>query len=95
MGNMPKRFRNIIGARVKALRTKRELTQEQLLARLQIAGLDHYTRETVAKIEGNIRSVFDYEVPIIAQCLDVEIAELMPRKAVLTKALPDLIQGHR
>ena len=92
---MSKRFRNIIGAQVKALRTGKELTQEQLLARLQIAGLDHFSRETVAKIEGNIRSVYDYEIPILADCLGVEVGSLFPKLPQLRKSLPDVIRGHR
>ena len=48
------------------------MTQEQLAALLGTAGLHNFDRVTVAKVEGQIRSVFDYELAIIARILKVD-----------------------
>jgi transcriptional regulator with XRE-family HTH domain len=73
---MPLRFRNCIGPRVRQLRVERGLTQDQLAARLQIAGLHSIDRVALAKIESQIRSAFDYEVVVIASELGVGPIEL-------------------
>lgn len=77
------------------LRKARELTQEELAAKLQLAGLHSLDRVAVAKIETQIRSVFDYEMAIIAQVMGVEMAELMPSIERLKKDLDSLIKGLR
>ena len=63
------------------MRGERNLTQEELATKLQLAGLD-LDRIAVAKIEARIRSVFDYELAVIAHLLAV------------TKELPKLRRGH-
>lgn len=92
---MNKRFRNCIGSQMRDLRKARELTQEELAAKLQLAGLHSLDRVAVAKIETQIRSVFDYEMAIIAQVMGVEMAELMPSIERLKKDLDSLIKGLR
>lgn len=92
---MAKRFRNCIGPQVRALRKKKELTQDQLAARLQLAGLHSVDRVTVAKIESQIRSVFDYELPVIAGVLGVPSDELLPSTRQLKASLDDLIAGEK
>lgn len=54
------------------------LTQEEFAAKLQLAGLHSIDRVTVAKIESQIRSVFDFEMALLAQTLKVEMSDLMP-----------------
>jgi len=54
------------------------LTQEELAAKLQLAGLHSADRVTVAKIESQIRSVFDFELAVIAKVLGTDPASLMP-----------------
>jgi transcriptional regulator with XRE-family HTH domain len=58
---MSRRYRNCIGPRVRELRMSKSLTQDQLAARLQLAGLHTLDRVGVAKIESQLRSVFDFE----------------------------------
>lgn len=50
---------------------------------------------TVAKIESQIRSVFDFELGVIAQVLEAEAAALLPSSKALKAALDDLIEGRR
>ena len=92
---MAKRFRNCIGPQVRKLRNAKGLTQEQLSARMQLAGLHSIDRVGVAKIEAQIRSVFDYEAAVIAAELSVDPSDLFPAKKVLKVDLNDLISGKR
>lgn len=71
------------------------LTQEQLAAKLQLAGLHSADRVTVAKIESQIRSVFDFELVMIAKVLKTDPASLMPSPEKLKKDLDALIDGQR
>ena len=69
------------------------MTQEELAAKLQLAGPD-LDRIAVAKIEARIRSVFDYELAVIAHVLAVFTNDLLPRSATLIKELPSLRRGY-
>lgn len=71
----------------------KSLTQDQLAARLQLAGLHHLDRVAVAKIEAQLRSVFDYELAVIARELGVDPTRLLPAASVLRDDLDDLISG--
>ena len=71
------------------------LTQEELAAKLQLAGLHSLDRVTVAKIESQIRSVFDFELVMIAKVLGTDPAALMPTPEKLKKDLDALIDGQR
>lgn len=87
-----RRFRNSIGPQLRRLRTDRDLTQDALAGKLQRAGLD-MDRTAVAKIETRLRSVFDFELAMIARVLGVSTDLLMPRNAVLDEELPHLMNG--
>ena len=89
----PRRFRNAAGPQIARVRGERNLTQEELATKLQVAGLD-LDRIAVAKIEARIRSVYDYELAVIARLLAVPADELLPTGVVLARLLPDLRQGH-
>jgi len=93
---MARRFRNLIGPRIREFREKMGLTQDQLAARLQNAGLENFDRVVVAKIESQIRSVYDFEVIILANVLKRELREILGfTHAEVKKALPNLLTGHR
>jgi transcriptional regulator with XRE-family HTH domain len=67
--------RNIIGKRIKKIRQLREITQEQLAARLTIQGIE--TDQTmISKIEEQIRGIPDYEVKAFSIALGVSIEDL-------------------
>ncbi|KYN90700.1 DNA-binding protein [Vibrio cidicii] len=66
---------NVTGKQIKKLRIERGLTQEQLAARCNVAGLD-ITRSTLAKVESGVRQVTDTEVQLFAKILKVSEGEL-------------------
>lgn len=72
---MPKQ--NLIGPAIRCLRVERDLTQEALAARCQVAGWD-LSRETLSKIEAQVRRVNDAEVRMLAHVLRCEMRELFP-----------------
>lgn len=92
---MSRRYRNCIGPQVRRLRMDKALTQDQFAARLQIAGLHSLDRVAVAKIESQIRSVFDFELVIIAGELGVEVTGLLPPSRDLKLDLENLMAGKR
>lgn len=72
-----RRGHNVIGPRVRAARLKCRppLSQNDLVARLGVAGLD-MDRPTVTRIENGQRYLRDYEIIAIAQVLKVSVASL-------------------
>ncbi len=92
---MARRYRNILGPNVRKLRQQAGLTQDDLAARLQLAGLDNIDRVAVAKIESQIRSLYDFEAIVLAQVLKVTYETLMdiPHQR-LKGALSALVKGE-
>lgn len=74
---MSQRFRNILGPNIRKWRKKAGLSQDDLAARLQLAGLENIDRVAVAKIESQIRSLFDYELIVIGIVLKVSSEEMI------------------
>ena len=72
--------RNIVGPQIRQLREKAGLTQAMLVAKIHLKGWD-MSRETLAKLEAQIRWVSDFELVFIADALGVEIQELLPPNA--------------
>lgn len=70
--------RNIVGPVVRQLREKANLTQQQLVAKLNLLGWD-ISRETLAKIESQIRCIADFELQHFADALDVSLERLFER----------------
>jgi transcriptional regulator with XRE-family HTH domain len=68
--------RNMVGPVIREYRMKKEMSQEQLVARLNVMGWD-LSRVSLAKIESQIRCVADYEIPILAASIGIEPAELL------------------
>jgi transcriptional regulator with XRE-family HTH domain len=77
---------NVIGSRVRKLRENQGLTQEDLMAKCQIVGLN-ITRSALGRIETRQRGVADFEVHLIATALKVKVADLFPSK-------PERIERH-
>ena len=69
---------NIIGKQVSRLRNQIGLSQEQLSARCQRAGLD-ISRGTLAKIEAGVRCVSDQEALLLSQAFGVSVSDLFPK----------------
>ncbi len=66
---------NIIGPQIRAIRERKYLTQEQLVARCNIIGFN-ISRSTLAKIESKVRRITDIEVELLASALNVPIQDL-------------------
>lgn len=67
---------NMIGPTLRHLREAEGLTQADLAARLQRGGWD-ISRETLAKVESQVRCVTDRELVRFAEALEVEPSELL------------------
>ena len=57
-------------------RERENLSQEQLAAKLQLAGLN-ITQKAVSRMETGKRVIADYELPYLADVLDVTIYYLL------------------
>jgi transcriptional regulator with XRE-family HTH domain len=71
--------RNIVGPQIRRLRDRQGLTQPMLAARCRRWGWD-LSRETLAKIETQLRWVSDFELLCLARALRVEPDDLWPPK---------------
>jgi transcriptional regulator with XRE-family HTH domain len=71
------RHRNIIGPQVRRLRSQRGWSQEQLAAKLQIAGSD-ISRSALAKIETRLQWMRDYQLAYLLSVFRVDYADLYP-----------------
>src|SRR5882672_5441089 len=69
--------RNLVGPQIRELRSKMKITQPMLVARCQLVGWD-ISRETIAKIESQIRWVSDFELLGFAQALNISVCDLWP-----------------
>jgi DNA-binding XRE family transcriptional regulator len=67
--------RNIIGKNINLIRKRKEITQEQLTARLNVQGIE-IDRPMISKIERQTREILDYEIKAIAIALGVTIEDL-------------------
>jgi transcriptional regulator with XRE-family HTH domain len=72
--------RNLIGERVEMARKKQGMKQKQLLAQLQVNGVD-MNASGLSKLEGQIRYVTDIELVALADILGVSVDWLLGRKA--------------
>jgi transcriptional regulator with XRE-family HTH domain len=68
--------KNLIGRKVEELRKKKRMKQKELLAKLQIMGID-INASALSKIEGETRSVSDKELLGIAAGLCVSVETLV------------------
>ena len=68
--------KNICGDRVHEARCKNRLTQSDLAAQLQVAGIN-IERDSISRIEIGTRFVADYEIRELARILKVTVAWLL------------------
>ena len=64
---------NMSGERIRILRNRKGLTQEQLAAKVQACGVENFTGNAVSAIEKYDRSVSDFELRFIAEALGAPI----------------------
>ena len=68
--------KNLCGDKIRQARQKQRLSQTDLAARLQIAGII-IERDSISRIEAGTRFVADYELKILANVLNVDIIWLL------------------
>lgn len=68
--------KNIVGNKVKELRTQNGLTQKALAEKLQLSGHE-FSDLTILRIEQGKRFVPDYEVVILADFFGISVEELL------------------
>ena len=68
---------NVVGPQIRQLRNDLLLTQEQLAARCQLAGLD-ISRATLSHIEAQLRCVTDGELLSLAKVFHLTTDNLYP-----------------
>ncbi|MBO5409306.1 MAG: helix-turn-helix transcriptional regulator [Clostridia bacterium] len=72
--------KNICGRRIREARFKRQLTQSDLAAQMQINGVI-IERDSISRIEIGTRFVTDYELKVFSKVLKVETAWLLAEEA--------------
>lgn len=68
--------KNLCGDKVRQARQKQRISQSDLAARLQVAGVI-IERDSISRIEAGTRFVADYELKIIAEVLKVDVMWLL------------------
>lgn len=88
--------RNIIGPQLRKMRNQRELSQQELAELLQRHGWD-VSRGLIARIEGQVRWVADFELVVLSEALRVPIQTLLasPQMSSLANKLAQELQYHR
>ncbi len=72
--------RNIVGPQIMRHRNSRGWSQQQLATACQVAGWD-VSRGVIARIEGGVRWVADFELLELARVLQVKVIEIYPESA--------------
>ena len=72
---MNKEVEKAVGANIRRLREKADITQEQLSARLQVNGCD-ITRSALAKIEVGQRHLYPDEIILLKKLLNVSYDDI-------------------
>lgn len=67
---------NVSGDKVRAARERAQLSQEQLAAKIQLAGLS-ITQKAISRIETGDRVVADYELTYLSEALGVTVYQLL------------------
>lgn len=77
--NKPLGDKNLIGFRVETARKSQGMKQKELLAQLQVRGVD-LNASGLSKLEGQIRFVTDFELLALSEILNVPVVWLLTGK---------------
>ena len=76
--------RNIAGPQVRRLRSQQGITQQAFAERCQRMGWD-ISRDTLAKVESQMRWLADFELMFLAEALSVPLDLLLPERGVVAQ----------
>jgi transcriptional regulator with XRE-family HTH domain len=76
-----KKPRNIIGGQLQKIRLEKDISQMELSAINQRKGWN-ISRYIIAKIESGSRCVTDFEMVLLAESLQIRVADLFPSPKV-------------
>lgn len=62
--------KNVVGSRVELTRKRKDMKQKELLAQLQVNGID-MSASALSKLEGQVRTVSDIELIALSEILEV------------------------
>lgn len=68
--------KNLCGDRVRTVRMRKRITQEELAARMQVEGVT-IERDCISRIEMGSRFVADYELKVLSKLLGVSVDWLL------------------
>lgn len=71
--------KNISGKRIREARLSLRLSQAELAAKMQVAGII-IERDSISRIEKGTRFIPDYEIPLFAKVLNVSIDWLLEQE---------------
>ena len=71
--------KNLVGKNIEVLRKEKGIKQKDFIAQIQIMGCD-MNPTSYSKLEGQLRSVTDKELYVIAQILNVPMESLFESK---------------
>lgn len=74
--SQPLGSKNLVGARVESARKSQGMKQKELLAQLQVRGVD-LNASGLSKLEGQLRSVTDIELLALSDILSVSVFWLL------------------
>lgn len=66
---------NVTGKKISEIRKNKNITQEEMIARLQSSDLLNMSRSTYSKVELELRQVRDFELIAFAKALKVDVSE--------------------
>ena len=72
------KIKNLVGPKIKELRTQKKLTQKNLAIQLQLLGYE-FNELTILRIEQQTRFVSDMELLALATYFETEIKDLYPK----------------
>ncbi|MBQ2967449.1 MAG: helix-turn-helix transcriptional regulator [Clostridia bacterium] len=71
--------KNLVGRNIERMRKNKGIKQKDFIAQMQILGCD-INPASYSKLEGQLRSVTDKEIYVIAKILGVKIEELYEKE---------------
>lgn len=77
--NQPLGNKNLVGSRVETARKNLGMKQKELLAQLQVRGVD-LNASGLSKLEGQLRQVNDFELLALSDILGVSVKWLLTGK---------------